>query len=154
MHRLRFRIEIDAPRSRVWDTMLSDATYRMWTAEFMPGSYYVGNWNEGSKILFLGPGEKGDAGMVSRIAASRPHEYVSIEHLGIVVDGKEDTSGEAGTTWAGAHENYSFRDAGGKTELLVEMDTDDENREMFERTWPRALQKLKALVETMPAPRS
>jgi hypothetical protein len=147
MHRLRFQVAIDAPRSKVWDTMLSDATYRLWTAEFMPGSYYVGDWNEGSKILFLGPGEKGDSGMVSRIESNRPHEYISIQHLGVVEDGKENTSREAAGAWAGAHENYAFRDVDGKTEVLVEMDTDDENEEMLERTWPRALQRLKQLAE-------
>jgi uncharacterized protein YndB with AHSA1/START domain len=147
MTRLRFSIQIDAPRTTVWETMLGEATYRTWTAEFAQGSHYVGDWTTGSRILFLGPGEKGPTGMVSRIRANRPHEFVSIEHLGVVEDGREDTSSEAATAWAGALENYTFRDLDGKTEVLVEMDTNDEYREMFEATWPRALQRLKELAE-------
>ncbi len=148
MHKLQFSIVINAPRERVWNTMLNDETYRQWTAEFMPGSHYVGDWNKGSKILFLGPDGKGNmSGMVSRIKENRRHEYVSIEHLGFVQNGKEDTTSEAVKCWAGALENYTFKDLNGKTEVLVEMDTNEEYREMFENTWPKALQKLKKLAE-------
>ena len=84
MNRLRFSVEIDAPRKKEWETMLGDATYREWTAEFMPGSHYVGHWSEGSRILFLAPGEKGESGMASRIRTNRPYEFLSIEHVGIV----------------------------------------------------------------------
>ena len=35
----------------------------------------------------------------------------------------------------------------GKTELLVDMDINDEYKEMFEGMWPNALQKLKELAE-------
>jgi uncharacterized protein YndB with AHSA1/START domain len=147
MKRLVFSIDINAPKEKVWHTMLDDSTYRIWTAEFAAGSHYVGDWTEGSRILFLGPGDKSETGMVSRIKVSRPYEYVSIEHLGVVEDGKEDTSSEAVKDWAGAHENYTFRSRDGATELQVEMDTSDAYKEMFETTWPRALQRLKELAE-------
>ena len=58
MQKLHFNIEINAPKEKVWNTMLDDKTYRIGTEPFMPGSYYKGNWDKGSKILFLGPGEK------------------------------------------------------------------------------------------------
>ncbi len=149
MERLHFSVVIDAPKEKVWNTMLEDETYRIWTEEFCPGSHYVGDWNEGSKILFLGPGENGEmGGMVSRIKENRPFEYLSIEHIGCVQDGKEDTSSEEVKNWAGAHENYTFRDLGGRTEVLVEMDSVEEYREMFEKTWPKALEKLKETAES------
>jgi uncharacterized protein YndB with AHSA1/START domain len=87
MERLRFSIDIDAPPTAVWDAMLGDETYKVWAAEFMPGSYYVGDWSEGSKMLFLGPGPDGPGGMVSRIRTHRPYEHISIEHLGFVQNG-------------------------------------------------------------------
>jgi len=147
MKRLRFSIDIDAPRTAVWDAMLGDDTYRVWTAEFMPGSHYVGDWSEGSKILFLAPGQNGPSGMVSRILTHRPYEHISIEHLGVVRDGQEHTSGDAVEGWAGALESYNLRESDGTTELLVEMDSDDANQAMFEDAWPRALRRLKELVE-------
>jgi uncharacterized protein YndB with AHSA1/START domain len=148
MERLNFSIVIDAPKEKVWNTMLGEDTYRLWTEAFMPGSYVVGDWREGSKILFLAPMDTGElAGMVSRIRENRPYEYVSIEHLGTVKNGKEDTSSGALGGWAGALENYTFKDLGDRTEVLVEMDTTEQYREMFQNTWPQALQKLKDLAE-------
>lgn len=146
--KLHFSIVIKAPKEKVWDTMLNEDSYRVWTEIFMPGSHYVGGWNKGSKILFLAPGESGQmGGMVARIRENRQYEYVSIEHLGIVEEGKEDTSSEAVQAWAGARENYTFKEANGATEVLVDTDTVAEYKEMFLNTWPQALQKLKELAE-------
>jgi uncharacterized protein YndB with AHSA1/START domain len=147
MQKLHFSIVIKAPKRKVWDTMLNDATYRQWTAPFGPGSHFVGDWSEGSKILFLAPGDKGEGGMVSRIAESKKPDRLSIEHLGVVQDGKEDTSSDAVKGWAGAHENYTFIDKDGGTELLIDTDTDEEFKAMFEDMWPKALQILKELAE-------
>lgn len=150
MNKLHFSITINAPKAKVWSTMLDDATYRVWTEAFNAGSHYVGDWSKGSKILFLGPdpntGKLG--GMVSRIIENRLHEYISIEHLGMVNDGKEDTTSEAVKAWAGVHENYTFKEKDKKTEVLVDMtNIVDEFKEMFEGMWPKALQKLKELAE-------
>ena len=148
MEKLKFSIEINAPKVKVWNTMLKDKTYRMWTEAFMPGSYYKGDWNKGSKILFLGPGADGKiGGMVSRIKDNRLHKFISIEHLGEVIDGVEDTTSDRVKDWTGAFENYTFVDKNGKTELIVEMDINKEFKEMFEGMWPKALQKLKSICE-------
>lgn len=148
--KINFAITINAPKERVWDTMLQDATYREWTALFNPNgsSWYEGDWTQGSKILFLGDGENGQVGgMVSRIKEVRPQEFVSIEHLGVVQDGKEDTTSDTAKQFAPAFENYTFVDKHGATEVLVDMDTVEEHRQMFESSWPKALQKLKELAE-------
>lgn len=145
MNKLNFKVQINAPRAKVWDTMLQDKTYREWTAEFHPGSYAETDWQTGSKALFLGDG--GKDGMVSRIAENRQHEYMSIEHLGIVKNGVEDTTSPDVKGWAGAMENYTFRDKDGGTEVEVDMDSNDEFKEYFEGVWPKALNKLKEIAE-------
>ncbi len=85
--------------------------------------------------------------MVSRIKENRKHDYISIEHLGVVQDGVEDTTSEAVKQWAGSFENYTFKEKNGSTEVLVDMDINDDFKEMFEGMWPKALQKLKELSE-------
>lgn len=52
MVQLKFSIQINAPKEKVWRTMLEDATYRQWTSAFGEGSSFVGDWNEGSKFSF------------------------------------------------------------------------------------------------------
>jgi len=149
MQKLKFSIEINAPKEKVWNTMLDDKTYRMWTTPFNEGSYYKGDWSKGSKIIFLGPDpETGkEGGMVSRIAENKLYEFISIEHLGIIKDGVEDTTSEDVKKWTPAFENYTFQEKNGTTEVLVEMDINDEYKEMFEGMWPKALQVLKEIAE-------
>jgi hypothetical protein len=148
MNKLNFPIIINASKEKVWNTMLEDKTYREWTEAFSPGSHYVGSWNKGSKIIFLGPNENGImGGMVSRIKENKQYEFISIEHIGVVQDGEEDTTSDAVKAWAGSLENYTFKDFNGKTELLVDMDINDDFKEMFEDMWPKALNKLKELAE-------
>jgi L-rhamnose mutarotase len=147
MERLHFSININAPKEKVWNTMLDDKTYRQWTEEFGPGSHYKGSWDKGSKILFVAPGEKGEMGMVSRIKENKPYSFISIEHVGLVNEGKEDTSSNEVKKWAGALENYTFKEKNGSTEVLVDTDSNDEYKEMFSEMWPKALKKLKEISE-------
>lgn len=147
---IHFSIAINAPKAKVWDTMLQDATYRQWTAPFNPGgtSWYEGDWTQGSKILFVGTGEKGRLdGMVSRVREVRLHDFVSIEHVGVVQDGKEDTTSDIAKQFAPAFENYTFIEKDGATEVQVDMETVEEHKAMFETSWPKALQQLKQLAE-------
>lgn len=144
MKDLRFSTHIDAPRDKVWDVMLGDATYREWTAAFMPGSYYRGDWSQGSKMLFLGPDPNGGAegGMVATVKDNRPHEHISLEYVAEVKGGVETP------LHPGSFENYTFTDNGGGTDVSVELlNMPDEFAPMFEESWPKALETLKRIAE-------
>ena len=144
MKHLHFSVTINASRKRVWNTMLQDETYRQWTSAFVEGSHYKGSWDEGSKILFLDP--KGQ-GMVSRIVRNKTYEFLSIEHLGFMANGEEDTESDSAKALSGALENYTLTETDGVTEVQVDMDTDEQYKTMFQDMWPKALQKLKQLAE-------
>jgi uncharacterized protein YndB with AHSA1/START domain len=145
---LRFESIIDAPVEKVFRIMLDKKHYAEWTAEFNPTSGFEGSWEKGSKILFTGTDQDGKVGgMVSRIKENIPNKYLSIEHIGILNDGKEITSGSDVEQWAGSLENYTFTDKGGKTLLSVDMDSNEEFANYFTDTWPKALKKLKTLCE-------
>jgi len=144
MEKLNFNIQIDAAPEKVWNILWADDTYRKWTSAFSEGSYAETDWKQGSKILFL---DGNGSGMVSRVAVNRPNEYMSIEHLGEVRDGVEDTTSERIKAWAGSHENYTLRKVNGKTELIIDMDITPEFKEMFEKIWPVALENIKRLSE-------
>lgn len=144
MEKINFKTVINAAPEKIWKVLWDDATYRKWTSAFSEGSYAETDWKEGSKVLFLdGQGQ----GMVSRIAENRPNEYMSIEHLGEVKNGVEDTSSDRVKEWAGAHENYTLKKVDGKTELSIDMDITEEFKEMFSQMWPKALDNVKKLSE-------
>jgi uncharacterized protein YndB with AHSA1/START domain len=141
---LRFSIDIRASRQAVWETMLAPDTYRLWTAEFAPGSYFEGSWDPGARIRFLVPSGQG---MVAIVAESRPQEFLSLKHIGYVKDGVEDTDSEMVQSWAPSFENYSLSYAGLATQLRVDVDVTPEFEEYMSGVWPKALAKLKALCE-------
>lgn len=151
MQKLQFKIEIYASAMKVYETMLglkSKATYEYWVAPFNPSSSYEGNWDKGSKILFVGLDEKGKkGGMVSEIEEHKPAQFVSIRHYGFLDGDTEITTGEIVEKWAGGHENYSFEEKEGSTTLIVEMDIIDEYLDYFNNTYPKALDKLKEISE-------
>ncbi len=150
MQQLHYTIFINASRQKVWDLMLGEESYREWTSVFCPGSYYRGSWDEGSKILFLGPAFEGRAegGMVSRIKENRLHEFISIEHQGVVKDGVEDMPAEATREWSGARENYTFVDKDGETELTIDCDASDKEAESMNEMWLKAVAKIKEMAES------
>ena len=145
MTKLTFSTTINAPKELVWRTMLQDETYRKWTTAFQEGSYAVTDWKPDSKALFLAPD---GSGMVSRVAEHRPNEFLSLEHLGVVKNGVEDTTSAEVKKWAGARENYTLRENSGSVTLTIEMDTADSYTQYFEETWPKALAALKELAES------
>ena len=145
MEKMNFSTDIIAPKEKVWQVLWNDDSYRKWTSAFYEGSYAeTDNWKEGSKVLFLGP--TGD-GMVSRVAANRPNKFMSFEHLGIVKNGVEDTESDEVKNWAGAKENYTLTEENGKTKLVVDMESADDFKDYFLKTWPVALEKVKELAE-------
>lgn len=141
MKTLHFSIRIQAPRERVWKTMLEQESYRQWTAPFCEGSRYEGSWDKGARIRFLSP--QGE-GMYSEIAENRPNEFISIRHLGEIAGGVEK-AGE--NPWANALENYTFIAEGSATLLKVDVDTIADFEKFMSDAWPKALSSLKHLCE-------
>jgi uncharacterized protein YndB with AHSA1/START domain len=146
MEKITFSTIINASREKVWNTMLEKDTYQKWTVPFHEGSSFEGNWAEGSEMKFTGPSEDGSvSGMYAVIDANRPHEFISIKHLGEfkndvktplpVVEGQE------------SHENYTFKDVDGGTEVIVELTVPTEWKDMFNDMWPKALAILKEIAE-------
>lgn len=148
MEKLTFRTIINAPREKVWNTMLEKDTYQQWTVPFHEGSTYDGNWKEGSEMKFIGPSENGSvSGMYAVITANRPHEFVSIKHVGEFKNDEKSPwpviVGQEG------YENYTFKDVHGGTEVLVELTVPAEWKDMFNDMWPKGLNKLKEIAEKL-----
>src|SRR5687767_8870663 len=59
MKQLKFSIQINAPKKKVWDTMLQPETYKKWVNVSWPGSYNEGKWATGEKMKFISSGQGG-----------------------------------------------------------------------------------------------
>jgi uncharacterized protein YndB with AHSA1/START domain len=145
---MHFEIEINSGAEKVYHVMLDEDSYPKWTAIFNPSSHFTGSWDKGSKILFLGTDNNGGTGgMVSRIKENIPNKFVSIEHMGVVENGKEIFCGPNVDQWAGALENYTFNENQGKTSLKIDIDVAEGFKSYFEKMWPLALNRLKEICE-------
>ncbi len=151
-----FEIEINASVQKVWEKMLGDEGYRVWTLEFNPaGSWYekenAGDFVVGEKVKFLGPNpsEEGSVGgMLSFVKELKVFEFISFEHHGYLVGDKEVTDTPEVLSWAPAFENYSFEKLDeNKTKVKVEIEMSAEYSDMMVAMWPKALEKLKEICE-------
>jgi len=145
MEKINFSADIKAPKEKVWEILWNIDSYKAWTSAFMEGSTVeTDNWKEGSKVLF---GDGKGSGMVSMVAQNKPNEYMSFKHLGMMQNGVEDTKSEQVQQWAGAMENYTLKGQNGNTTLSVDMDISPDFKDYFLKTWPVAMDKIKALAE-------
>lgn len=137
--RLIFKTTIDGSRETVWTTLLSDVSYREWTSVFAPGSYARTDWKKGSKAQFL---DNNNNGLLAEIAENKPHEFMSIRHLGDIKNGREIPN----PNWIG-YENYILKTVDGQTELTIELDVPPDFKDMMNDMWPKALEKVKEIAE-------
>lgn len=145
---LHFEINIKASVEKVYSAMLDEKIYMEWTSVFNPTSHFKGTWAKGSRIHFLGVSSEGKTeGMIGVVKENIPNKFVSIEYIGMLMDGKEITSGLELEGWIGAHENYTFSTANGMTLLTVDLDVNNQFKSYFLETYPKALEKLKSICE-------
>lgn len=145
---LHFETSIAAPAAVVFKTMLEAETYKAWTAAFNPTSRYEGSWKKGTEMRFLGTDEKGAVGgMISRIEENVENEFISIVHLGMILNGESLLDGPEVESWKGSREMYRFTESEGTTTLSITLEGMQIMMEYFNDAWPRALQLVKKLSE-------
>jgi len=145
MKKKSFSVTIDAAPAKVWEQLWGKESYPAWTAPFSAGSSVeTDNWKKGSKVKFL---DANNHGMVSYVSENIPNEYMSFQHVGNIKDGVEDLDSPEVKEWAGSKENYTLKTVNGKTELTVDLDLPDEHVDVFNTTFPAALEELKKLSE-------
>lgn len=150
MEREEFSTVIYAPKEKVWRVLWGEDTYPVWTSYFSEGSRAESDWEEGSRVVFLNAKNEG---MISRIAKMEANRYMSFEHQGMIdPEGNEDLESEKVKAWAGATENYTLEEEGGKTKLTVDMDIDESYKDHFRDIFPKALNRVKELSEEKALP--
>jgi L-rhamnose mutarotase len=148
MQTSKYSITVNAPKDKVYRTMIEKESYQQWTKAFNETSTYEGTWETNSKMYFIGYNKEGKReGMVAEIAEHIPNEFISIRHKGIVDGAIEITEGPAVENWANALEKYTFTENAGITTIVVSLDMAEEYQNMFDTMWEKALQLLKEICE-------
>jgi uncharacterized protein YndB with AHSA1/START domain len=145
MEKLEFKISIAADKHKVWDTMLQLDTYKEWVGASWPDSFYKGNWAENENISFV---STDGSGTLAHIESLIPYQYICAKHMAILNEGGVvDTESEFAQNWIGISESYTFNSTGEDTELIVNIETPEKWKKMFNDGWPGALAKLKEMCE-------
>ncbi|MBW2937468.1 SRPBCC domain-containing protein [Aureisphaera sp. CAU 1614] len=148
MKKLTFEIVIHAPINKVYQSILDKDLFSKWVAPFHPDSYIEGSWKKGSTVQFLSKEPDGTInGMSSFVKENIPNRLVSIEHRAYIKNGEVIHDKNEEESFSGAMEEYFFESHQGTTLLKVHADTTTKYETYFKETWPKALQKLKELVE-------
>lgn len=143
---MKFSININAPKEKVWRVLFDDITYRQWTTPFHEGSYAKGTWEKGSHIHFLGPDGRGMYGIIEE---NIPNEYMAIKQIGELANFEELPVDEKASAWGGSMETYRLIPHEDSTELIIELGGDDYNTpdEMSQAFYP-AMDIIKKLSES------
>lgn len=145
METLSYEIEINAPKTKIWDILWSPETYTEWTKYFSPGSQIKSDWKIDGKTYFTDPSGNG---MVSTISTLDEPNEVTFNHLGMIQDGKEDTESKEVKEWSGAPERYFLIQLdNGNTKLQVEVQVSSEWKSIMDKGFTEGLKIVKELSE-------
>lgn len=146
MKKLTFKIDINAPKEKVWELLMGNDNNKEWLHVSWPGTYSEGIWNEGENIRFLS-GE-GQDGTLMNLVEYRPYSHSFGRHIAVInADGTEDRTSEMAKLWIGSTEDTILTEKNGITTVTIEMQTPPEWESMFNDGWPNALEKLKEVAE-------
>lgn len=143
MINLKYEIEIDAPRERVWEVLWNEESYAKWTSPFSPTSQVKSAWTENGEVLFL---DGNNCGMVSVIERLDAPSSMIFRHKGMIENGVTTMFGED-SDWKDSKEAYRLDDSHGGTRLRVEVETAENYTGFMNDAFPKALEIVRKLSE-------
>jgi hypothetical protein len=145
MIKLNYSIDIKAKKEHIWKTMIDPETYQKWVKAFSANSKFIGEWKQGETILFFDPDLGGSKAILEIFS---PYDEILTRHFSMIDKNQnENNEDEMSKKWIGSTERYRFVESGNGTKLEIEMKTNEVFSEMFNKSWPKALERIKDLCE-------
>ena len=145
INRLTFSIDIKAEKTKIWNALWNDSSYREWASIFFEGSYAISeNWKEGTTVYFLAPDK---SGIFSVIEKHIPNKIIQFKHIGNVLEGKEQPIDDETKKWSGTTEIYSLSKGIDCITLTIEIDVLEEHMDFMTTKLPKALEKVKNISQ-------
>lgn len=150
MAKIHLERAFDVGPELLWELVVDPDHYRFWTETFSEGSDFDGEWTKGAHIRFVAEDENGaESGMLSEIVESQWPEFISIKHVGLVINGVDDFDSPLAREWTGAFENYRFIPKEDGTSIFaVEQDLPEEQTEEFKENWEKSFDRMAIRLET------
>ncbi len=142
MKEMQFKIEINAPKEKVWQILWQDESLRDWSGIVDPGTYMVGELKEGATVQF---NSAEGYGVTSLVAELVPDEFILFKHQADTQDSGKHNRDEQ---WTGGQESYKLTENHGVTVLEMSLDVPPELEKIMSASYPKALGRVKELSES------
>lgn len=142
MKEMQFKIEINAPREKVWQILWEDESLRDWSGIVDPGTYMVGELKEGATVQF---NSAEGYGVTSLVAELIPSEFILFKHQ---ADTQDAGKSHRDDQWTGGQESYKLTENHGATTLEMRLDVPPELEKIMSASYPKALGRIKELSES------
>ncbi|MGA9212552.1 SRPBCC domain-containing protein [Kaistella sp.] len=140
MKLLEFKTQINASPEKVWEVLFTQDAYRKWSSAMNEGTYFEGNWEEGSVMKFLDPKNNGMYNLVEKNIAN---QELRMKHLGWILEGELSPQG-----WEDSTVSYFLEPNDDGTLLKTEVNSLDEFVDFFNTKYPKNFENIKNLSET------
>jgi len=139
MKNLVFEQQINANREKVWEVLFTQDSYQKWSSAMNEGTYFEGDWSEGSTMNFL---DQSNNGMYNLVEKNNFPQELSMKHLGWIIDGKPEPQ-----NWEDSTVTYFLEPNENGTLLTVKVNSLDEFVDFFRTKYPKNLELIKQLSE-------
>ena len=136
---LEFEIQINATPEKVWETLLTQDSYKKWASAMNEGTYFEGNWEVGSIMKFLDPQNNG---MYNLVTENIRFKVLGMKHLGWILKGELSPQ-----NWEDSTLNYILEPSENGTLLKGTVNSLDEFVEFFNSKYPQIFEHIKRLAE-------
>ena len=148
MRTFTYSTEINKPREFVFDKIIDQSVYADWTKAWGGDMTFVGDWKEGTNVTLM---DKKRGGTKVLIEEFKPGEYIRAKHIAMVnSDNIEiELTDDNMRKWIGSVDEYYFEEESDyKTTLKMVLTVDEVFQQMYDDTWPKALQFFKEVCES------
>ncbi|MBU4538078.1 MAG: SRPBCC domain-containing protein [Weeksellaceae bacterium] len=140
MKLLEFTKQINATPEKVWEVLFTQDGYKKWSSAMNEGTYFEGNWEEGSIMRFLDPKNNG---MYNLVEKNVPNQVLKMKHLGWILDGELSPQG-----WEDSTIHYVLEPNENGTLLTAQVNSLDEFVDFFNTKYPQNFENIKKLSES------
>ena len=139
MKPLEYTIQINATPEKVWQVLFSQDAYKKWASAMNEGTYFEGNWEEGSIMKFL---DSKNNGMYNLVEKNIPNKELRMKHLGWILEGEL-----APQNWEDSTLDYILEANENGTLLVGKVNSLDEFVDFFNSKYPKNFENIKHLAE-------